>query len=226
MKPTRHNALAPKISLAFLWVTVALLLGSCSQEPAGSSAPAPAQPPEKVLKVVQDRENRHTAWVVQQGDKQVVIRDGQPGPEYDRIGAVAFSADGSTLAYEAMKGKQRVVVLDDQEWPLDAEMVQDSFRMSPDHKRLALIACARNKCQVMVDGRPDPPFDFVFPNTLKFSPTSKHTGYLALKGEKLLVVVDGQVRGHLDILTEGNKALTGFLSQADLTGETHNVTER
>jgi len=164
---------------------------------------------------VADKSGQHKANVVQRGDKQLVILDERPGPEYDWIGAVAFSADGRTLAYEARKGKQQVVVLGEQEWPLEAEVVQDSLRMSPDNKRLALVACAKNKWQVMVDGRPDPPFDFIFPHTLKFSPKSKHTGYLALSGGKLLVVVDGKVQSRLDILTEGNQALTEFLSRAD-----------
>lgn len=208
----RAPAIVAKYPLVVLGLAVAFLLGGCGQEPAGSTAPSPA--PEKVLRIVKDRKGRHTARVVQQGAKQLVLRDGEPGPEYDRIGAVAFSADGRTLAYEALKGKQKVVVLDEQEWPLDAEVVQGSLTMSPDSKRLALVACAKDKCQVMVDGRPDPPFDYVFPDTLRFSSDSRHTGYLAFKGKRLQVVVDGRVRDRLDILTEGNKALTEYLYQA------------
>lgn len=172
-----------------------------------------------------DKSGRHKAKVVQRGKKQLVIQNGQVGPEYDQIGALAFSADGRSLAYEARKGKHRLVVLDEQEWPLAAEVVQESFRVSPDNKRLALVACDKNKCQVMVDGRPDPPFDFIFPNTLKFSPSSKHIGYLALKGKKLQVVVDGEVLAQMNILTEGNKALTEFLSQADNADGSKNLGE-
>jgi hypothetical protein len=209
-----------KYPLVVLGVAIVMLLGGCSQEPSpsppkGESSQGQLSPADKVLKVVKDRKGRHTARVVQRGAKQLVVRDEQPGPEYDQIGAIAFSADGRILAYEARKGKQQVVVLGEQEWPLEAEVVQDSFRMSPDSKRLALIACAKNKWQVMVDGRPDPPFDFIFPQTLEFSPDSKHIGYLALKVGKLLVVMDGKVQSHLDILTEGSKALTEFLSRAD-----------
>jgi hypothetical protein len=214
VNPIQHFAPTPKRSLTLLGLALVVFLGGCSQEPARSSTPAPSQPPEKVLKVVKDRKDRHSARVVQRGAKQVVIRDGKPGPEYDWIGAVAFSADGRSLAYEALKGKQRVVVLDEQEWPLEAEVVQGSLTMSPDSKRLALVAYAKDKCQVMVDGRPDPPFDYIFTDTLRFSPDSQHFGYLALKGKKLQVVVDGKVRDRLDILTEGNHTLTVYLSQA------------
>lgn len=215
MYPIRPFCPSPKYPLVLLGLACALLLAGCSQEPTGSTAPAPSRSPEKVLKIVKDRKGRHTARVVQRGAKRAVIRDGKLGPEYDQIGAVVFSADGRSLAYEAMKGRQRVVVLDEQEWPLDAEVVQGSLTMSPDSKRLALVACAKDKCQVMVDGQPDPPFDYVFPHTLKFSRDSRHTGYLAIKRKKLQVVVDGKVRDRLDILKEGNKALTEYLTQTE-----------
>jgi hypothetical protein len=153
--------------------------------------------------------------VVQRGDKRLVLRDGQPGLEYNQIGEVAFSADGRSLAYEAQKGKSRVLVLDGREWPLQAEVVHGSLLVSPNNKRLALVACAKDKCQVMVDGRPHPPFDFVITETLKFSRNSQHTGYLALKGGKLQVVVDGKVLSQLGILSEGNKALQESMTQAE-----------
>ena len=234
MKPTRRMALAPKYSLAFSGLFLALLLGACSQEPAGPSTPAPPPPPvqsppqveppsqanpapvaEQVLKVVKDQRGRHTATVVQREDKQVVIRDGQDGPAYDQVDEVTFSADGDSLAYKARKGAHNLMVLDDREWPLKAEVVQDSFLVSPDNKRLALVTWHQDKWQVMVDGRPDPPFDFIFSETLRFSPNSSHIGYLALKGVKLAAVVDGKVRGQWDVLSLGDKALKEALSQAD-----------
>ena len=220
--PIRPFHTSPKYTLVLLGLTVTLLLGSCSQEspqsprqvaPASQANPAPV--PDQILRAVTDKSGRHKAKVVQRGDKQLVILDERPGPEYDRIGIIAFSADGRSLAYEAMKGKQKVVVLDEHEWPLDVDMVQDSFTLSPDNKRLALVACSRGKCLVMVDGRPDPPFDHVFLETIRFSPDSQHTGYLAIKGKKLQVVVDGKVQEQMDILTEGNKVLTAYLSRAD-----------
>jgi hypothetical protein len=215
---------------------LALFLLGCGQEPPGSPASAPPPPPapsppqveppiqakpapvpEHVLKVVRDVSGKHYARVVQRDDQQVVVRDGKPGPEYDHIGEVAFSADGKSLAYEAQKGKQHLMVLDDKEWPLKAEVVQESFKVSPDNKRLALITWHQDKWQVMVDGRPDPPFDFIFAATLKFSPNSAHTGYLALAGDKLAAVVDGKVRGQWPILPLGEKALQEALIQADAT---------
>lgn len=216
-------------------LTLTLLVGGCSQEPAAAppnpaSPPAPApspplvEPPfsgltapetEAVLKVVQDQSGRHHAQVVQRQDKQVVIRDGLPGPPYDWVGEVAFSADGESLAYEAKNGREQVMVLDDREWPLKAVVVHDSIRVSPDHKRLALAARHQDKWQAMVDARPDPPVDFIFMETFRFSPNSRHLGYLALKGNKLVAVADGTVRGRWDILALGDRVLDEALSRTD-----------
>ena len=101
---------------------------------------------------------------------------------------------------------------------LAAQVVQDSFRVSPDNKRLALVARHQDKWQVMVDARPDPPFEFIFAETLRFSPNSAHTGYLALKGQKLVAVVNGQVKDQRDILAPGTRALEELLRQVDDQG--------
>jgi hypothetical protein len=233
MMHARRTILVAMYSWAFLGVSLVLLCSACSQEPAGSPSPSPSSPAvqsppqvgpssenapapaDKVLRVVKDKKEQQIARVVERGEKMVLLRDGQAGPEYDQIGEVAFSADGRSLAYEAQKGKSRVLVLDGREWPLEAEVVQGSLVVSPDNKRLALVAMAQDKWQVMVDGRPDPPFDFVMIDTLKFSRNSKHSGYLALKGTKLQVMVDGKTQAQFDILSEGNKSLQEFLSQAE-----------
>lgn len=167
---------------------------------------------EEVLKVVQDKKGRHTAQVLRRGDKQLVLRDGRPGPEYDRVGEVAFSEDGSSLAYEALRGEERFLVVDGQELPLKATIFPGSLRMSPDNKRLALVAQAGSQWQVLVDGRPGPPFDFVFTDSVKFSPDAKRFGYLALKEAKLQVVVDHEIKRELDILAEGTEVLADTLS--------------
>ncbi len=237
MNHTRRQPAVPAFALAFWGLSLALLLAGCSNEPAPPSAPAPPPPPvqsppnleppsgvrsapvqEQVLMVVRDDRGRHTTRVVQRQDKQVVIRDGREGPEYDRVSGVTFSADGASLAFEAERGGAHVMVLDDREWPLTAQVVQDSFTVSPDNKRLALVARHQDKWQVMVDARPDSPFDFVFAETLRFSPNSAHTGYLALKGQQLVAVVDGQVRDQRDILTPGSKALEELLRRVDDQG--------
>lgn len=107
------------------------------------------------------------------------------------------------------------MVLDSREVPIHAGVVQNSFKVSPDHKRLALATFAKDAWLVPVDGRPDPAFDFVFIDTLEFSADSRHLGYLALKGPKLQVVVDVKVLQELEILNKGNKMLKEFLRQTE-----------
>jgi hypothetical protein len=234
MTRRRRPALTAVPSLACLGLALVLLLSGCGPEPASPpSQPPPAeQPPprvgppaeaepepitDQVLRVVKDPGGRRTAHVVERGDKNLVLLDGQAGPEYDLVGEVAFSADGNSLAYEARRGKDHVVVLDGREVPITAEVVQNSFKVSPDHKRLALATFAKDAWLVLVDGRPHPAFDFVFIDTLAFSADSRRLGYLALKRGKLQVVVDGKVWQELEILPQGKNILQEFLSQAEKT---------
>ena len=215
MNYTQRAVPFPKYSLAFGGLVFALLLSACGQEPPEQPPQTKPTPvPEKVLKVIKDRKGQHTAQVVQRGDKQLVVLDGQAGPEYDEVSRFTFSADGRTLAYEARRGEARLLVLGNREWPLDAKVVHGSLKLSPDSRRLALVGRKEGKWQVMLEGRPHQPFDFVFTDTLKFSPDSKRLGYLALKGGMLQVVVDGQVLRQLNIMLAGEKALKQYLSQA------------
>jgi len=197
----------------------ALLLGACVPEPTEGPSPVkPAPVPEKVLKVIKDRKGKHTAQVVQRGAKQVVIRDGRRGQEYDEVSHLTFSADGRSLAYEAQRGQARLLVLDNHEWPLNTQVVDGSFELSPDNRRLAMVGRVGGKWQVMVEGHPHQPFDFVFTDTLKFSPDSKRVGYLALKGGMLQVVVDGEVVRQRNILIAGEEALKRALSRTKEAG--------
>jgi len=121
---------------------------------------------------------------------------------------------GQALAYEARRGKEHVAVLNGGEVPIQADVVQNCFRVSPDHERLAPATFAKDAWLILVDGRPAPAFDFVSIDTLEFSGDSRHLGYLALKGLKLQVV-DVKVLQELEILNQGNKMLKDFLRQAE-----------
>ncbi len=227
MTCTRRSVPFLKYFLACWGLGLVLLLSGCGQEPPERPPQAkPAPVPEKVLKVIKDRKGKHTAQVVQRGAKKVVVRDGRAGPEYDEVSHFTFSADGRSLAYEAKRGRSRLVVLNEQEWPLDTKVVHGSLKLSPDTRRLALVGRVGNKWQVMVEGRPHQPFDFVFTDTLKFSPDSKRLGYLALKGGMLQVVVDGQVGRQLNILMAGKEALKESLSRTKEAGAAKGPAEK
>jgi hypothetical protein len=75
--------------------------------------------PAGIMATVTSKDGLHVAYVVQKGDKQLVVVDGQPGPEYDRIseGSPVFSRDGKRAAYVAQKGDKQLVVVDGQPGP-------------------------------------------------------------------------------------------------------------
>lgn len=194
-----------------------LVLGSAALAlvlPACQHPPEPARsekPPEKVLRVVKAPKGGGVAEVIQRGERQLVRVEGLAGPEYEEITGLAFMTDGHQLVYEGRRGGRWFLVLDGKEWPMDAEVVHDSIRVSPDYRRLALLGHQDGKWQAMVDGRPHPPFQFIWAETLQFSPDSQHVGYLALDGNTLAVVVDGKVAQRFDILKKGKETLTGLL---------------
>ncbi len=78
----------------------------------------------------------HVAIATKRGDKQIVVVDGQEGPEYDMIFQVGpiFSPDGKRLAYAAKKGQKWLVVMDGHEGP-EYDGI-DRLDFSPNGKRL------------------------------------------------------------------------------------------
>jgi len=75
--------------------------------------------PSGVVRSVVSGDGCHVAFVVARGDKQFVVVDCQPGPEYDWIlkDTLVFSLDGKRVAYGAWKGGKWVVVVDGQAGP-------------------------------------------------------------------------------------------------------------
>jgi hypothetical protein len=193
--------------------TVLLAVQACSRP---STEPAKQEkPPEKVLKVVKAPDSLRTAEIVQRGDKRLVRVDGIAGPEYEDVAGLTFMVDGHHMAYEAQRDGKRLLVLDGKEWPLKAEVAQGSIKVSPDYRRLALVAFNDGAWQAMVDGRPHSPFQYIWVETLQFSLDSEHLGYLALEGQKLAVVVDGKVKQRLEILKEGQETLRDLLREQE-----------
>ncbi|MBW1990646.1 MAG: hypothetical protein JRI59_00680 [Deltaproteobacteria bacterium] len=203
--------------MALVFTVAVFSLQACDRFIAGDQE---KRLPEKVLKVVQAPKSKKRAEIVQRGPRQLVRVDGIAGPEYDEIAGLTFMVDGHHLAYEAKREGKWLLVLDGKEWPLEAEVVHGSIKVSPDYRRLALVGYYRGKWQAMVDGRPGPPFDFIWKETLGFSPDSKHVGYLALEGSRVAVVVDGRVRRRLEVLKQGKEALSDLLTpQTTATSE-------
>ena len=145
----------------------------------------------------------HMAYVTRKGDKQLVVLDGQAGPEYNRIGLPTWSPDGLRLAYVAVRGQKSLVVVDGQpgpEWDaVEGEgsaipMWFGAVVFSADSKRVIYKARKGDKRLVVVDGQAGPEYDSVFPMRGRdyFTPDGKRFAYQARDGKKFQAVVDGQ----------------------------------
>jgi len=76
--------------------------------------------------------------------------------------------------------------------PVDASIwLHDTFRISPDRKRVAYVAQIDEQQFVIVDGIEGRPYDSIIRGSLIFSPDSKRFAYIAKQGDKQIVVVDG-----------------------------------
>jgi hypothetical protein len=120
------------------------------------------------------KDGRHFAYVNLRGNGQVVVVDGQRGPEYDGISmrTPVFSPDGKRVAYEARKGAKWLLVVDGQPDP-EYDGIFSIFRgtpvFSPDGQRVAYAAIKGVKCLVVVDGEPGPEYDDISAPSVSWS---------------------------------------------------------
>jgi len=76
--------------------------------------------------------------------------------------------------------------------PIDSSIwLPDTFRISPDRKRVAYAAQIDDKQLVVLDGIDGRLFDKIMKGSLIFSWDSKRFAYIAKEGNKQIVVVDG-----------------------------------
>jgi Tol biopolymer transport system component len=76
--------------------------------------------------------------------------------------------------------------------PIDSSIwLPDTFRISPDMKRVAYVAQVNDQEFVVVDGIEGKPFDEIIKWSLIFSWDSKRFAYIAKEDNKQIVVVDG-----------------------------------
>jgi len=67
----------------------------------------------------------------------------------------------------------------------------ETFRVSPDNKRIAYITQMNGKQLVVVDGIEGRLYESIAKGSLMFSPDSKRFAYVAQEGKRQIVVVDG-----------------------------------
>ncbi|MBU0609105.1 MAG: hypothetical protein KKI08_14560 [Armatimonadetes bacterium] len=86
------------------------------------------------------------------GTHQVVL-DGQPGPAFNSVFNLTFSADSRHFAYGARRGEQRVVVVDGQEQGSYEGLGSGSPVLSADGAHVAWLAKQGGKWGAVVDGQ-------------------------------------------------------------------------
>jgi Tol biopolymer transport system component len=119
-----------------------------------------------------------------------VFLDGERGRAYGAIGrSLVFSPDSSRLAYVAVKGKKRVVVVDGKEQKEFDEIGTPVF--SPDSGRLAYPAKRGQSRTVVVDGSVTAWYEIVG-ESISFSADGGRIGYYAGRDGKWFAVVDGK----------------------------------
>jgi hypothetical protein len=80
---------------------------------------------------------------------------------------------------------------------IHASSIIESFKVSPDSKRVAYVAVSRGvfsgeKQFLVVDGREEKQYDYIGAGTVIFSPDSKRVAYGAIVGNRVFLVVDGK----------------------------------
>lgn len=152
------------------------------------------------------RDGQHLACVAQSGDLSLLLLDGNVvfdasalDPVHDA--SLAFSPDGTRLAFAVgAPGRMRVVV-DGAEGKRYDRVFDGSITFSPDGRRVAYMAklnpATATPCAVVVvDGVEGKPHDGVVPGTLRFSLDGRRVAYVAERADpvgavKRFAVVDG-----------------------------------
>ncbi len=125
----------------------------------------------------------------------ILILDGKPGPEFERIESVVFAPDGKTVAYKVSVGID--VGASAQWFMLEGTKRHEIYRsLGPPRYtadgRLVYTACStEGKHYVVVDGSRGEAYDGVGPPV--FSPDGRSIAFTASKDGKSFVVVNGKL---------------------------------
>jgi hypothetical protein len=138
----------------------------------------------------------HQLYVTWMGTKSYVALDGVAGKVgYDGVDRLLLSADSKRTAFMAMRGAQRLAVVDGIEGPAADEV--DSLQFSPVGSRVAHVlkwrqpGTATMVHRAVIDGVAGPAYDRI--EGLTFSPNGQHLAYLVMNPPaRTTVVVDGQ----------------------------------
>jgi hypothetical protein len=140
----------------------------------------------------------HVAYSAAKGQKQVMVLDGQAGPEFDEVRWPCFSPDGH-LAYVARKGTMSCAVVDGREGPEFEDVC--NFRFVRRGKAFAPVYAAKRAGKWFVvegDQASAPADELRYPmpdnrgtTVLVFSDDSAHWACAARRGAQWVLLLDG-----------------------------------
>ncbi len=133
------------------------------------------------------------AYAADIGSRDIVVLDGQPGSDYDKIMDVAFSPDGRHFAYLAKSQGECCVVVDGKEGRHFRARRLSKLSFSPDGGSIAFVVQLDSTELVFWKDKPGPEYERIDGDSLAISPDSKHLAYVSAdKGGTRVVVVDGK----------------------------------
>lgn len=138
------------------------------------------------------KEGNEMAYGAQKNGKQFVIRNGEPGPEFNVVGAVTLSPDGKRIAYGVQHDGRQFAMIDGEPSARYGGIYGETLQFSPDSKHVAYAVEKGPRRFVVIDGNEGPDFDGIARGSLRISPDSRRVAYAARKGEKWVAVVDDQ----------------------------------
>lgn len=142
----------------------------------------------RAVETVSSGDGLRLAQVIAKDDKQRVVIDGRPDPEYDSIlpGGPVFSPDGRRIAYAAQTGGRSRAVIDGKPGPEYDGVLAGTPVFSSDGGHVAYAARSGDKWLVVADGRSGPEVDTV--NSGPVFQSDGSIGYLAMRSDSLFRV--------------------------------------
>ncbi len=142
--------------------------------------------------VVHGPGGKSMAYMVSTGSGLAIVHNGKEGESFEALppSSVAFSPDGSRLAYAGYRDSKQYIVLDGKLNPCGA-VTQHGVVFSPDSRRVAWVVEEDSKQIVVIDSIPQTPYDGIDPKGLSFSSNSQHYAFIATSDGKQCLVLDG-----------------------------------
>jgi WD40 repeat protein len=155
-------------------------------------------------------DGNHYAYMAKSGGQWRVIRDGVPGPPFDNMYPpdFYFSRDSAHVGYLTSRGKQRILMVDTTERPIDCDQwLTAALALSGDASRVAVGVGRNKKSFVLVDAVEQGPYDTLLDAPVAFSPSGEHVAYAVKNGGRAFVVRDGQPQQPYDSIATSSESI-------------------